>query len=119
MKKYLIPFLTSIFLISCPEKVFYINVAPQLEIIVKTESCQLVSDAQVFLFLTENDWWDKTNAVQSGQTGSQGSIVFTELEEVPYYFYVTKDYMTNEGQVSEIKEALKENVKAIVETIIK
>jgi len=119
MKKLLLIFCVSFFMTNCTEKIIYNDIDPQLEIIVRTESGQLVSGASVSLFTTENDWINKTNIVQSEETNNQGRALFSDLEEVRYYFFVVKNDMTNENQVSEIKEALKINVKAIVETIIK
>jgi len=103
----------------CSEKITYADVAPQLEIIVKTETGQLVSRAQVSLFETEDDWINKTNIVQSGETDGQGCILFSDLDEIKYYFLAVKNSMTNRNEVSETNEVLKVNVKAIVETTIK
>ena len=119
MRKLIPLFFLAVLLVNCTEKITRSDVNPQLEIIVKTESGQLVTNASVSLFLTEEDWKDNINIIQSGNTNNEGSILFTDLEEIQYYFFASKGEMNNQNQISETNKILEINVKAIIETIIK
>lgn len=120
MKKYFIWIsLFQLILISCLDISIYEDVEPQLEIIVKNEAEQPVSGATVDLFLKKDDWQKNINSIYTGNTDNQGRVVFTDLQEFTYYFYVLKNNKDNRNQISTLEKPLKKNVKAIVETIIK
>lgn len=100
------------------KKTVYLDNPPQLEIVVVDASTYKVSGAQVTLFLSEDDWQSKTNLVAQKNTDINGSALFTELEELVYYFYVQKESLDNTLGVSYFATPLKINEIRIVETVI-
>lgn len=108
-----------IFLSCSQEKTEYIDNAPQLEITVVDLSHTAVADAKVTLYASEDDLKAKTNPQGNSLTGSEGTVLFTELEEDFYYFYAEKEEMNNTKSISLISEQLQINVKTTVQTTIK
>lgn len=101
------------------EKTEYTNNAPQLEITVVDLSHTAVANATVTLYASEDDLKAKTNPLGNSLTGSDGAALFTELEEIIYYFYAEKEEMNNTKSTSLIGEKLQINVKATIQTTIK
>lgn len=120
MKNLLIIFIAlfTISLFSC-KKTEYIDNKPQLEITVLNVNGEHIPNANVVLYESKFDWEEQSNAVLSGKTDLQGVVLFENLKERIYFFYVEKDSMTNEESVSVLEKELRINVRAIVTTILK
>jgi len=101
------------------EKTEYIDNAPQLGVTVVDLSHTAVANANVTLYASEADLKAKTNPLVNKITSSDGTALFTELEESIYYFYAEKDEMNNTKSISLINEKLQVNMKATVQTTIK
>jgi hypothetical protein len=103
---------------SCSETEFMDN-APQLEITVLSSSGERIENAFVFLYKSELDWKNKLNPILSDETNSQGIILFDNLEEQLYFFFVQKEELTNIESISALEKELQINVKAKITTILK
>ncbi len=112
--------MAALILFSCSdEKVEFIDNPPQLEITVVDAQQTFVSDAIVQLYETEENWKAKSNSVTEKRTGNDGIALFSGLEEKKYYFYVEKAELNNIKSLSVIRDSLKINVKATIQTVIK
>lgn len=80
--------------------------APQLQINVISKFLVPVPDASVSLYATEDDWFLKQAAIQTLQTNASGAVLFENLGEQKYYFYVEKDGLDNTSDVAATKNAL-------------
>lgn len=69
----------------------------QLHITVRDELGNLVEEATVQLFETEDDYLKEENVVAEGVTDKRGIVRFRELQEIPYYVIVRKDDKDNSG----------------------
>jgi hypothetical protein len=66
-----------------------VDTLPQLEIVVLDETGKPVAGAYVGLFDSAEEWKKLANPVQTWrQTGIDGRVVFVDLRESDYYFYV-------------------------------
>lgn len=79
-----------------------VDTLPQLEIKVLDEKGANITGAYVALFDSADEWNKRINPVQVWrQTDSNGKVVFVDLKEITYYFYVRFDGMDNSvGEVS-------------------
>ena len=87
-----------------------VDTLPQLEIQVLDEKGANISGAYVALFDNADEWNSRINPVQVWrQTDSNGKVVFVDLKEITYYFYIRFDGQDNSvGEVS-TKEPLQLN----------
>ena len=102
----------------CSKETVYEDTLPQLEIIVVNATGGIVSGAEVQLYLTQEDWNAEENIVANSMTDANGSVLFSELEERIYYFYVSKDDKDNVQGISYFENPLKINEIKVLETII-
>lgn len=110
-------FLFSI-MFSCKNEYSYKDNKPQMEIVIKDQTGQLVQGAIVTLYLLQNDWNQKVNAVQTLTSDSKGTAMFTELDEKVYYFLAEKGALNNVLGVSYFAQPLKVNEIRVIQTII-
>lgn len=96
--------------VSCSETVF-VDVEPQLELVVIDSIGNYQADASVDLFETEDDFYVGKNSINSGYTDNNGTIEFEELEEKVYYFYVEKGELNNYYDVVTFSNPLNINEK--------
>jgi len=88
---------------------------PQLEIQVVDESGATISGAYAALFDSHEEWNKRINPVQAWRmTDPYGKVVFTDLKEITYYFYVRFDGKDNSAGEIFVSEPLKLNQKTIV-----
>ncbi len=108
MKKSKIIFMLSMLLVlfvAC-DNTEYIETNPQLEITVINKYVVPVEGAAVSLYTSENDWEAKHNPVRTMETDFAGTVLFEDLEELKYYFYVEKDSLDNLGDIAATKDSL-------------
>ncbi len=55
-----------------------------------------VSNCDVTLYLTENDWYNFTNPLITGTTDLNGSVIFSDLNPIVYYLDAFKDDDTSD-----------------------
>src|SRR5450759_2523557 len=79
-----------------------VDTLPQLEIQVLDEKGANISGAYVALFDSADEWNKRINPMQVWrQTDLNGKVVFVDLKEITYYFYVRFDGKDNSvGEVS-------------------
>ncbi len=94
-----------LFLSSCTEKE-YIDADPQLLFTVVADNLVFVEDASVSLFNSQEDWESHSNVVASLQTDEKGQVLFENLDEQIYYFYVEKDDLNNLADIAALSEPL-------------
>ncbi len=94
-----------LFLFSCTEKE-YIDADPQLLFTVVADNLVFVEDASVSLFNSQEDWESHSNVVASLQTDEKGQVLFENLDEQIYYFYVEKDDLNNLADIAALSEPL-------------
>jgi len=87
---------------------------PQLRVVVIDNSSSIVSECNVQLFTTEEDWINKTNIVQSASTDSKGEVLFSDLEELQYYIFAKKDRRSNYYTTNLLENPLESNVRTLV-----
>lgn len=88
---------------------------PQLEIIVLDQQKQPVSGAFVGIFDNLDDWLSRENPVQVWkQTGYDGRVLFTDLDEKIYYIYVRSNLRDNSNYEISTTTELEINQKAII-----
>lgn len=68
-----------------------------LNITVRDELGNVVEDAAVQLFETEDDYLKEENQVAEGTTDKNGIVKFKDLKAMPYYVIVRKDDKDNSG----------------------
>jgi hypothetical protein len=68
-----------------------------LNITVRDELGNIVEDAAVQLFETEDDYLKEENQVAEGKTDKNGIVKFKDLKAMPYYVIVRKDDKDNSG----------------------
>lgn len=89
----------------------------KLEIEVVNNLGNLVSEAEVTLFKTKEDYLAGTNEVVSQITNEKGVAKFKDLEPIPYFIDVRKGDKSNDGHGAQI-EALEEGRKNKVKVVI-
>ena len=85
------------------------DIAPQLQITAFDSDSKVVDNAEVTLYISENNWINQQNSVTSGYTDSEGKVKFTELEEKVYYFRAEKDSINNDFTECYLENTLKKN----------
>lgn len=100
------------------KKTVYIDNPPQLEIVVVDASSNKVSGAVVTIFISKDDWQNKTNSVAQQTSDINGSSLFKELDETIYYFYVQKGSLDNTLGISYFQTPLKMNEIRVIQTTI-
>jgi len=89
-----------------------IDTLPQLEILVVDENDIFVPGVTVGLFDSEVEWTNRENPVQAWrQTGIDGKVVFTDLNEVSYYIYARLEGRDNSMDEILATEKLRMNQK--------
>jgi hypothetical protein len=107
MKKLnIITFLTLVISFFSCTKEEYIQPAPQLQIQVISKYLVPVQGANVTLYNTEANLYNQVDPVKNLQTNQAGQVLFEDLEEQRYYFYVEKDELDNTSDVAATKNAL-------------
>ena len=102
---------------SC-QKTEFVDLPPQLRFNVIDEAGNMVPDAKVKIYATYEDWFAIQNPIDSSLTDSTGSCLFTDLQEVYYFFDVEKgEDMRNLPNNSSIEKPL-ENGKMMNVTVI-
>ena len=81
----------------------YVPSAPQLQIQVVSKYLVPVQGADVTLYNTEDNLYHQLNPVMNLQTNEAGQVLFENLEEQRYYFYVEKDGLDNTSDVAATK----------------
>jgi len=120
-RKHLLYYLQILGLMSfiCLSACHKIDVEPMLEIEVHNNLGLPVAGAMVGLFNSAEEWSMKENPVQVWrQTSSNGKVVFANLLESRYYFFVEKDSLNNIGSAISTDKALIKNQIGKVLTII-
>ena len=104
----------------CTEKEYiYLDVAPQLEIIVKDLSGNNVEGASVKLFVSEENFYAKENPLQTKVSDQSGKVIFKDLDEMIYYFYAEKGELNNYYEVVTFANPLKKNEIKTITCIIR
>lgn len=94
-----------LFLLSCTKEE-YVKPAPQLQISVISKYLTPVDGASVTLYNTEDDLNRHSNPISTLQSDQAGQVLFENLEEQRYYFYVEKDGLNNTSDVASTKNAI-------------
>jgi hypothetical protein len=110
--------LAFLLLVSSCKKIEYRDQKPQLNLIVKDIRKNPVSGASVNLYLTIEDFQAGINSIKGGTTDTAGAILFTELEEVNYFFYVERSGKNNRFGVAGTSNPLQLGSKITIETVI-
>ena len=116
--KILLTVLVFLFLMVSCKKTEYRDQKPQLKIIVKDSGKNLVAGVSVNLYLTQEDFQDTVNSIKSGITDSSGIVLFTELEEVNYFFYAELADKNNLYGVVATSIPLEYGYIHVIETVI-
>jgi hypothetical protein len=75
-----------------------------LRITVRDDLGNLVQNAMVTLYASEDDYRNMENPVaESGYTNQKGIVIFRDLQPVPYFVDVQKDDLSNEGAGVRVK----------------
>ena len=69
----------------------------QMTITVRDELGNLVEEASIQLFESEDDYLKEKNVVAEGTTDAKGVAKFKELKAISYYVIVRKDGKDNSG----------------------
>ena len=103
----------------CTEKEYvYLDVAPQLEIIVEDQSANIIEGATVKLYNSSEDFYENNNPLQTKVTNQSGKALFKDLDETVYYFYIEKGEMNNYYEVVTFARPLRKNeIKTLVSII--
>lgn len=100
------------------QKTEHKEMAPQLKIVVKNASAAVVNGAEVKLFSNVTDFQQDTNIINTAVTNELGAVLFTDLEEIQYYFTAEFEGKTNHFGVAATTEPLEAGYVVVVETII-
>jgi hypothetical protein len=86
------------------------DVDPQLQFTIKDENEALVEGATITLYSTYDDWYALENEIETGISDDLGTCLFTDLQEVYYFFNIDKgDTLSNSTGNSSLKEPLEIN----------
>ena len=104
MKKLsIITFLALMVLCFSCTKEEYIQPAPQLQIQVVSKYLVPVQEANVTLYNSEEALYLQVDPIKTLQTNEVGQVLFEDLEEQRYYFFVEKDGLNNTSDVASTK----------------
>jgi hypothetical protein len=81
----------------------YVQPAPQLQIQVISKYLVPVQGANVTLYNTEENLYHQADPIKNLQTNEVGQVLFEDLEEQRYYFFVEKDGLNNTSDVASTK----------------
>ncbi|MDE5419878.1 hypothetical protein L3049_17950 [Labilibaculum sp. DW002] len=121
MKKIVIALIALIAFSAC-EKTNYVDSPPQLQFTVLDENGVLVEDASVTLFTTYDAWYNIEDSEENmiATTDSTGTCLFTDLQEVYYFFNVEKgEELTNSTSNSSMEKPLQKGVITNISVILK
>ncbi len=96
-----------------------IDTPPQLQLHVFNEAGNSVSNANVSLYLSEEDWENKSGTITTAITTNEGTVLFENLEEQVYYFWVEKGELNNNYTIAATGKPLAINTIAKVKVEIK
>jgi len=94
------------------------DLPPQLKLLVSDIDQNPVNGASADLYLTIEDFMENTNSIMSDTTDNEGIVIFTELEELHYFFYVEKSGKSNFFGVASTSSTLECGVITVIEVII-
>ena len=90
-----------------------------LELAIVDNSGNVVSGAAVRLYSSQADWNDDTNQIgATGYSDASGTVVFTDLSNIKYYWYVEKDCKNNANGTITTASALPAEVNNLVNVVI-
>lgn len=110
-------FLIGVIMVSCT-KTEHKDMSPQLKIIVKNHDLSIVLEATVDLYQNVDDFQQGINVIKTGITDQTGSILFSDLDEIVYYFYAEHEGKCNCYGVAATSSQIEAGYVHIVETII-
>lgn len=84
----------------------YVQPAPQLQIQVISKYLVPVQGANVTLYNTEDNLYLQVDPIKNLQTDQAGQVLFEDLEEQRYYFFVEKDSLNNTSDVASTKNPI-------------
>jgi hypothetical protein len=116
--KFLIVSLIIILMLLSCKKTEYRDPPPQLKLIVKDSDQKPVNGAIVNLYLTVENFQEKTNSILSDTTDSEGIVLISGLEELDYFFFVEKSGKNNFFGVASTSKPLEYGVITVIEVII-
>lgn len=102
----------------CSDKVSVDN-KPQLELNVINQEGNAVSDAVVLLYGSHDNMINQDSIIYQISTNSNGAVLFTNLEEQVYHFYIFKGNLNNKREVNKLSDPLKTNTRAKLLVTIK
>jgi len=117
MNVFLITFLFFALTISC-KKTEYVKMKPQLKIIVNDASNKPVANASVDLYKSMADFQNHTSPIVSSTTDANGLVLFSDLEEINYYFFVEANEKSNYFGISATSKPLETGVILSITTNI-
>lgn len=118
MKKLILSLICIVFLSNCVKEEFLL-VPPQLKIIVRNLSGDLVNGATISLYESRTDYLADSNLVVAKQTSIEGSYIFKDLKEIIYHFNVSKDSLSNYEDITFFKDSLKMGERKVIYTVIR
>ena len=69
----------------------------QLQVTIRNDLGNIVEEASVTLYETEDDYENETNPVAEGMTDKKGIAKFKELKPIAYYVLAKKEDLNNFG----------------------
>lgn len=90
----------------------YVDADPQLLFTVVENNLVFVEEATVSLFNSQEDWENHANVVASQQTDGKGQVLFENLDEQTYYFYIEKGDLNNLADIAALSEPLQKGRKS-------
>jgi len=113
MKKWFYVLVTGLILIfqACTKEE-YVDADPQLLFTVVTDNLTFVEGASVSLFNSQEDWETHSNVVASLQTDGKGQVLFENLHEQTYYFYIEKGDLNNLADIAALSQPLQKGRKS-------
>ena len=95
----------------------YVKPAPQLQISVISRYLTPIEEASVTLYNTKDDLIRQTDPIITLKTDASGQVLFEDLEEQRYFFYVKKDDLDNTSDVAATLNELETGQR--VEVVVK
>lgn len=113
MKKWFYVLITGLVLVfqGC-KKTEYATSTPQLEFTVVTDNLVFAEGATVSLFNSQEDWETHSNVVASQETDEKGQVLFENLDEQTYYFYIEKGELNNLADIAALSAPLQKGRKS-------
>ncbi len=95
----------------------YVKPAPQLQISVISRYLTPIEEASVTLYNTKDDLIRQADPIITLKTDASGQVLFEDLEEQRYFFYVKKDELDNTSDVAATLNELETGQR--VEVVVK